>query len=381
MLCLRFPPLPLFFVQGKWSTLFHGECVDGDVLNRITSPGRKTLSVSRARQRETGVRGVLARLDIKSANTLHRLMAERFVLLAKQRALEDRHRNEPSQTTDNTDDIAKISLALKDSLMEIRATAKEHTPTLLAVFSDPHVSAAMNLAQSTEEEAFDSAYEVFGSVETAREKARLWRHTVGSVGHRVSAESKYRYTTHNSPNHKGDRALSNILGSRTEEENLSYYETQTLRHGRARRGSTSIHGVWKSVWDEAGNFIENSEPVPTIVGMGLGGNGSVYGGSAASVGSFRDRSPSASRRQEVVGGGGGGSGAAATSLNQQVYGSEELGGAYSGVTARLAAAQAAAALLGEGISLSAAAAKPSAAQLASAALSAADAFTAQHRGF
>jgi hypothetical protein len=190
----------------------------------------------------------------------------------------------------------RIRTAVADSAAELRALAREDTPALLALFDDPSVAHAMQLSSGSEEEAFMHAYETFGSVDVARDKARLWRHSVGSVGHRVAGAAQYRYTTHNSPNHKGDRALSNILGAATAEENLSYYEAQTLKHGRARRGSSSIHGAWKDVWDESGEFVQGSEqPVPVLPGLGLGGGGG-SGGSVAGSHYTRERSPSAQPR-------------------------------------------------------------------------------------
>ena len=58
--------------------------------------------------------------------------------------------------------------------------------------------------------------------------------------------------THDSPNARGGRDLHNELNARDPEEGLSYYQKQTLRYGRARRGSTSIAGAWEAVFAEGG---------------------------------------------------------------------------------------------------------------------------------
>lgn len=280
---------------------------------RMMSPGRRTISTASHRMKYGN--SVLNNFTTKEAQSLQRLMTERYVLNAKKAALDLRQRSAP-QVTEHTDDMERINLAIEDSTYEIQRIAREHTPALLELFKDPEVQRGMELLVPAEELAEDPT------------SARIWRTTVGSVGHRVASEGKFRYASHNSPDNKGNRSYTNKLESASVEDNMSYYELQALRHGRGRRGSTSISGSWKEVWGKSGAVLPCEAPQPIAWGRGYGGSSSAsqYGGDGGSVmSSFRERSPSTSMAWRWDGGaGGGGAGGGEGGMGEAVEASSDV---------------------------------------------------------
>lgn len=246
-------------VSGRWATLFHGETVDNDAVGRALQPLRMTPSAGASRRGERGVRAVLASFNLMTQHSVRRLLSERFVLEAKMRAARERVDAAPQPTRD-TDDMRKLTVALRDSDYNIkRLVGAAAFPHVLALLGEPDVADSMKLHVGSEEDART----VHGDDSAENEKAaRGWRLTLGSVGHRVGMEAKYRYVSHDSPNHKGDSSLVNKLNRRTGEEGLSYFEQMQLRHGRTRRGSCSFAGVHEEVFGPSGEMRPHAEPQP-----------------------------------------------------------------------------------------------------------------------
>ena len=286
-------------VSGRWSTPFHGECNDNDAVDRVLHPLRMTPSASPARRGERGVRAILASFPLQTQLSLRRLLSERFMIEAKLRAAKQRLEMTANQPTIDTDDMRKLALALKDSNYNIkRLVGADAMPHLLALFGEPDVNSGMTLCVATEEDA-RTTYDEPGDGEKA---ARGWRLTLGSAGHRVGLASQYRYVSHDSPNHKGQRTLINRLNSATGEEGLSYYQGVQIRHGRTRRGSCSYAGVHDEVFGPGGVMRPAPEPTPIFKSPRSGDNESTVswgqrsasrGRILTSAGSLGNTSPSA----------------------------------------------------------------------------------------
>lgn len=227
-------------------------------MDRVLHSLRMTPSAASARRGERGVRGILASFPLQTQLSLRRLLSERFMIEAKLRAVHTRQER-VSQPTDDTDDMRALKLALRDSNYNIkRLVGAEALPHVLALLGEPDVNDSMNLAAPTEEDARAT----FEDSSDAERAARGWRLTVGSAGHRVGIASQYRYTSHDSPNHKGQRSLVNKLNAATGEEGLSYYQTVQLRHGRTRSGSCGYAGVHSEVFGPGGVMRNAPEPQP-----------------------------------------------------------------------------------------------------------------------
>jgi hypothetical protein len=256
-------------VAGKWASPLHGALANPDGTHNLFSPSRNTVSATAARRNDRGVKALLSSFPLQAQRALQRLMDERFVLNAKMKAIDERLAA-TSQPTMEPDDKRALRLAIQDSNYNLKRIAGPALfPTLMACFEDPELQDGMELEVPSEESA------------ATEQQARMWRRSVGSVGHRVGAAAQYRYVGHNSPNHRGERDLHQRLGAQTGEENLSYFETQQLRHGRARRGSASYAGVWKEVFDSVGEIMPAPEPQPmrgTASVGNLGRDASVFSG-------------------------------------------------------------------------------------------------------
>lgn len=240
-------------IMGRTSAPLHAALADNDAVDRVLRPLRMTPSSGPSRRSERGIRAVLASFNLQTQIGLRRLISERYVLEAKMRAAEDRAAS-THQPTYETDDMRTLRLALSDSDYNIkRLVGLEVYPHVMAIFGEPTVADSMKLSVQSE----DQARMVEG------EKAgRIWRLTLGSIGHRVGAKSQYRYVSHDSPDHRGGRSLVNKLNTKTGEENLSYFETVQLRHGRTRRGSCSFAGVHEEVFGPNGAMRPAPEPQP-----------------------------------------------------------------------------------------------------------------------
>jgi hypothetical protein len=279
-------------VSGRYATNFHGECQDNEAVDRILKPLRMTPSASSALRSERGVRGILASFPKQTQNSLRRLLSERFMIEAKLRAVRTRQECAP-QPTDDTDDMRRLKLALRDSNYNLKKlVGVEALPHVLALLGEPDVNDSMILAVGSE----DDARTTYDDGNDAEKAARGWRLTVGSAGHRVGLTSQYRYASHDSPNHKGQRSLVNQLNSATGEEGLSYYQTVQLRHGRTRSGSCGYAGVQSEVFGPGGIMRSYAEPVPISRSSPRGdaGGGQGFGDNESAV-SWGQRSQSPRR--------------------------------------------------------------------------------------
>lgn len=277
-------------VSGRYATNFHGECQDNEAVDRILKPLRMTPSASSALRSERGVRGILASFPKQTQNSLRRLLSERFMIEAKLRAVRARQECSP-QPTDDTDDMRRLKLALRDSNYNLKKlVGVEALPHVLALLGEPDVNDSMILAVGSEDDARTS----YDDGNDAEKAARGWRLTVGSAGHRVGLTSQYRYASHDSPNHKGQRSLVNQLNSATGEEGLSYYQTVQLRHGRTRSGSCGYAGVQSEVFGPGGIMRSYAEPVPISKSSPRGDAGQGFGDNESAV-SWGQRSQSPRR--------------------------------------------------------------------------------------
>lgn len=222
---------------GRWAAPLHAQLVDDDAAHRLLSPLRMTPSSAPALRSSRGVAALLAGFQLKTQNALRRLLDERVVDEAKRRALQERHAAAPQGGPLDTDDWRTVSAALKDNEFQLRRLAGDAYPQFLALLGDPAVTDTARLAVPCEEAAPD------------QHSARLWRRTVGSVGHRVAGAAQYRYAGHDSPTVRGDRDLHNVLNSRDGRENESYYRRLQHAHGRTRSGSCSYADSWRDVLD------------------------------------------------------------------------------------------------------------------------------------
>jgi hypothetical protein len=290
---LKFSPSLKMSTMGRTSAPLHAALKDNDAVDRVLRPLRMTPSSGPSRRSERGIRAVLASFNLQTQIGLRRLISERYVLEAKMRAAEDRAAS-THQPTFETDDMRTLRVAMSDSDYNIkRLVGLEAYPHVMAIFGEPTVADSMKLSVQSEDQA--------RSVE-GEKAGRIWRLTLGSVGHRVGAKSQYRYVGHDSPDHRGGRSLVNKLNTKTGEENLSYFETVQLRHGRTRRGSCSFAGVHEEVFGPNGAMRPAPEPQPVYAseaqhdrsGGGFGGGGGYGGGGGDNESSISWNVPPAS---------------------------------------------------------------------------------------
>jgi hypothetical protein len=267
-------------IYGRTAGLgMHVSLQDNDAVDRVLRPLRMTPSSGPSRRSERGIRAVMASFSLPTQIGVRRLISERYALEAKMRAAEDRAAS-TRQSTLETDDMRALRLAIADSDYNIkRLVGPDAYPHVMAILGEPTVADSMKLSIQSEE----SAREVAPTAAEGERAARVWRLTLGSVGHRVGAKTQYRYVSHDSPDHRGGRSLVNKLNTRTGEENLSYFETVQLRHGRTRRGSCSFAGVHEEVFGPSGVMRPAPEPVPISARGDAFSPGSALGGGHAAA--------------------------------------------------------------------------------------------------
>ena len=193
---------------------------------------RNTLSAVSGHRHARGLDAILLNFDRKTQLALRALSFDRLELEARKRAMLERLAAENS--TRAPDMLISLNSKILDNDANLRRLAGSAATLLLDALKDPEIVNSLQLEMPTEEDA---------AAEDG-ESARVWRRRLDT--HRPSrSDAPYRHTGHDSPSVTGDRDLHNILATADEDGNLSYYQRQQKKYGRAasRRGSTSIAGV------------------------------------------------------------------------------------------------------------------------------------------
>ena len=212
--------------------------IDEATADRFMRLPRHTLSARPANRHARGVDAVLLSFDKKVQLALRQLCFERLEIEARRAAVLERLAATEQGAGDRLPDVlVRLNTQLADSDYNIRWLAKGSTPVLLAALQEPEVRASLSLPVATEEDSAAAAE----PMKHGNDDPRVWRRRL-ETRKITRVDAPYRRVTHDTPTHLGNRSLANELNSRNPEDGLSYYQKQTLRYGRSRRGSTSIAG-------------------------------------------------------------------------------------------------------------------------------------------
>jgi hypothetical protein len=179
------------------------------------------------------------------------------------------------------DTLLTLQTALRDNAKEIKyRVGPDVAREVLAALRHPSVQEALAQQLGTEEEAADhevaDAAAERGQRDPARAAQRVWRRRLAKLSHPVKLTSQYAYATHDSPDVRGNKTLTNALNKHNFEDLLSNFQRQQLTHGRGRRGSTAVAGAWE------GLFAPQQQPQPQQGRMAVTA-GDIYGVGGATV--------------------------------------------------------------------------------------------------
>ena len=212
--------------------------ISEEVADRFMRLPRNTLTARPAHRRARGIDAVLVALDKKVQLGLRQLCFERMEIEARRAAVLMRLDAAGHREGDREPDVlVRLNTQLADNDYNIRWLAKGAAPVLLEALQDPEVRASLALPVASEEDAANGE----GGGSPSEEDPRVWRRRL-ETRKITRLDAPYRRVTHDSPDVRGNRSLTNELNSKRPEDGLSYYQKQTLRYGPARRGSTSIAG-------------------------------------------------------------------------------------------------------------------------------------------
>ena len=211
-----------------------GASVATSEASRLFHSARLTQSARPLSRGARGIDALIASFSPLVQNSIRQLLAERAELAAESRELESR-----------LEGVDQPSAALPLVLQEKRHQLDEVAARLqrlagreaAAVFLE---AARLADAAGVDDDEASAQMSAGGDADAAAVASR--RHMVAAR----SAVSSARLEPHDLPTATGGRDVHNARP----EDHTSYYQSQQLKYGRGRRGSSSIAGAaaWDGVW-------------------------------------------------------------------------------------------------------------------------------------
>ena len=188
---------------------------------------RHTLAAKVGKEHLRGVDAILASFPKTKQFAIREQCRDILEYEAKLNAILERieeGREEPEVTN-------VIRNEIKERKWRLKRLAGDSTELLLEFLKNPENKEAFELIVENEDDIEDE------------EEARKWRRRYLNTKSRTFMNVEASFVAHNHPTTKGKKELWNRLETESRDDDLSYYERQQLRYGRARRGSTSIAGM------------------------------------------------------------------------------------------------------------------------------------------